>query len=77
MAARKILEISDEFPTGDRWEVVAWDVPTSDEFPEGVKYRFQYIGPANEAILRFDNANDAHGVGRHHRHYRGEVEGTS
>jgi len=46
-----------------------------DEFPEGLKYSFQYLGPADEEILRYDNANDAHEVGRHHRHHRDEVEG--
>jgi len=60
MPATKIFEDDDEFPEGDRWEALAWSVPESDEFPEGLKYSFQY---------------DAHGVGRHHRHYRGEVGG--
>jgi hypothetical protein len=50
-------------------------VPKSDEFPEGLKYSFQYLGPADEEILRYANANDAHTVGRHHRHYGSEVEG--
>lgn len=59
---------SDEMPATKVYE-------DDDEFPEGVKYSFQYLGPADEAILRYDNAHDAHGVGRHHRHYRGEVEG--
>jgi hypothetical protein len=40
-----------------------------------LKYSFQYLGPADEEILRYDDATDAHGVGRHHRHYSGEVEG--
>ena len=75
MTATKIFEDDDEFPEGDRWEALAWDVPKSNEFPEGLKYSFQYLGPVDEEILRYDNANDAHGVGRHHRHYRGEVEG--
>ncbi len=75
MPATKILEEDDEFPSGDRWRILAWDVPTSEEFPEGLKYSFQYLGPGDEQILRYDNANDAHGVGRHHRHYRGEVKG--
>jgi len=75
MPARKIFEAGDEFPAGDRWEALAWAVPESDEFPEGVKYSFQYLGPDDEQILRYDNANDAHGVGRHHRHYRDGVEG--
>jgi hypothetical protein len=75
MPATKIFEDDDEFPEGDRWEALVWGVPTSDEFPEGLKYSFQYLGPADEEILRYDNANYAHDVGRHHRHYRGEVEG--
>lgn len=75
MPATMIFEGDDEFPEGDRWEAVAWAVPVDDEFPESVKYSFQYLGPGDEQILRYDNADDAHGVGRHHRHYRGEVEG--
>lgn len=75
MSATKVYEANDEFPEGDRWEAVAWAVPESEQFPEGVKYRFQYLGPDDEEILRYDNAHDAHGVGRHHRHYRGEVGG--
>lgn len=75
MPATTILEANDEFPEGDRWEALAWTVPESDEFPEGLKYSFQYLSPADDAILRYDNANDAHDVGRHHRHFRGEVEG--
>lgn len=75
MPATKVFEGNDEFPTGDRWEAVAWAVPESEEFPEGVKYSFQYLGPANEELLRYDNANDAHGVGRHHRHHRDDVTG--
>lgn len=75
MPAAKVFEFDDEFPAGDRWAAIAWTVPESPEFPEGVKYSFQYLGPDDEAVLRYDNANDAHGVGRHHRHHRGAVEG--
>lgn len=75
MSATKVFEAHDEFPTGDRWEAIAWAVLESEQFPEGVKYRFQYLGPEDENILRYDNAHDGHGVGRHHRHYRGTVEG--
>jgi len=75
MPARKLFEDDDEFPAGDRWEAIVWSVSEGDEFPEGLKYSFQYLGPADEEILRYDNANDAHGVGRHHRHYRGDIEG--
>ena len=75
MTATRVFEGDDEFPEGDRWEAIAWAVPESESFPAGVKYSFQYLGPDDEEILRYDNANDAHGVGRHHRHYRGDVEG--
>lgn len=68
MPATRVIEDDHEFPTGDRWEVIAWVVPESDAFPEGIKYSFQYLGPANQELLRYDNANDAPGVGRHHRH---------
>jgi hypothetical protein len=27
------------------------------------------FGPADDEILRYDNANDAHGVGRHHHYH--------
>lgn len=75
MPARPRFEDHGEFPQGDRYEAVAWSVPESEAFPEGVKYSFQYLGPDDEQVLRYDNANDAHGVGRHHRHHRDEVEG--
>jgi len=44
MTATKIFEEDEEFPEGDRWEPLAWDVPKSAEFPEGLKYSFQYLG---------------------------------
>ena len=75
MPARNVFEDDDEYPTGDRWEALAWEVPKSEAYPTGLKYSFQYLGPADEEILRYDNANDAHGVGRHHRHCRGTVDG--
>jgi len=72
-----VLEAHDEFPASDRWEALAWAVPESEAYPEGVKYSFQYLGPEDEDILRYDNAHDVPGVGRHHRHYRGEVDGVA
>lgn len=75
MPASKVLEDHHEFPAGDRWEAIAWVVPPGEDFPEGIKYSFQYLGPSDEELLRYDNANDAHGVGRHHRHAPGRVEG--
>lgn len=74
MPATKVLEYHDEFPGGDRVAAVAWSVPESEAFPEGVKYSFQYLGPEDEAVLRYDNAHDVRGVGRHHRHHGGDVE---
>jgi hypothetical protein len=75
MAATKIFERDDEYLTGDRWEALAWDVPVSEEFPAGLKYSFQYLGPADEEVLRYDNANDSLNVGNHHRHRGDTVEG--
>ena len=47
-------------------------------YPSGYYYRFQYYDTdAEEAILRYDNANDAHGVGPHHRHLFDEVTGVT
>lgn len=74
MPAIKVFEDHHEFATGDRWEAIAWRVPESDEFPEGIKYSFQYLGPSDEELLRYDNANDAHDVGRHHRHLPDAIE---
>ena len=31
----------DEKPDGSRYEMVAWLVPVSEDFPEGLKYSFQ------------------------------------
>ena len=51
------------------------DVLERAEFPEGLKYSFQYLGPADEEVLRYDNAHDRRGVSRHHRHHHDEVKG--
>lgn len=75
MPARKVIEADDEYPAGDRWEAIAWRVPEIEAYPEGVKYSFQYLAPDDTELLRYDNANDAHGVGRHHRHRNDTVEG--
>lgn len=44
-------------------------VPESEKFPEGVKYRLHYGTKADETLLRYDNS---HGV--HERHRGDEVE---
>jgi hypothetical protein len=72
MSAR--LERSGELPDGSRYEMVAWEVPESDRFPEGVKYRFQYMGPAGVTLLRYDNFPDHPDAERHHKHTPSGVE---
>jgi hypothetical protein len=59
---------------GVRIEASAWEVPPSDEFPNGLKYSFQALDMDENHIERWDNTNDAHGA-RHHRHLPdGEIE---
>lgn len=42
----------------------------------GYYYHFQYYNRREgEELLRYDNTSDAHGVGPHHRHARGDVTG--
>ena len=75
MPASIILREDNTKPDGSRYEMVAWAVPESDEFPEGLKYSFQYMDAAGETLLRFDNAPYHLDVGRHHRHTpEGEIE---
>ncbi|WP_436932479.1 toxin-antitoxin system TumE family protein [Halosimplex halobium] len=57
-----------EKPDGSEYELVAWQVPVSEEFPEGLKYSFQYTSATGETLLRFDNAPHHPDIGRHHRH---------
>jgi hypothetical protein len=45
------------------YNVVAWSVPETEAYPEGIKYRFHYGTVDGETILRYDNS---HGV--HERH---------
>ena len=50
-----------------RIEATAWEVPPSEEYPNGVKYRFQALDEDQNHIERWDNTNDVHGP-RHHKH---------
>ncbi|QHS17330.1 toxin-antitoxin system TumE family protein [Halopenitus persicus] len=68
MGTTVIYEDSDTFDDGSRYEMVATDVPESEDYPEGVKYRFQYMTAAGRTVLRFDNFPDHPDVGRHHYH---------
>ena len=60
-----------ELGDGSRYEMVAWEVPTSNEYPEGIKYGFQYMTVDGTTLLRYDNYTDAEtpGESRHHRHH--------
>lgn len=68
MPATPIIDEEDTKPDGSRYEMVAWSVPSSDDYPEGVKYSFQYMDADDDAPYHTD-------VARHHRHTPdGEVE---
>jgi hypothetical protein len=58
----------DEKPDGSRYEMVAWLVPVSEDFPKGLKYSFQYMDADGDTLLRYDNAPHHLDVDRHHRH---------
>lgn len=57
---------------GTRFELFAIE---DDSYDGGYFYRFQYYHPEEGHILRYDDSNDAHGVGPHHRHCYDEVTG--
>ena len=61
-----IYEASNRFANGYRYEMVATDIPPSDEYPEGIKYRFQYMAEDGRTLLRFDNFPNHPNVDRHH-----------
>lgn len=66
--AEKLLEREFTTSDGTKIEVLAWDVPESEEFPEGIKYKFQaYDLETGETLLRYDNHNK-HSGSRHHKH---------
>ncbi len=68
MGSTTIYRESDTFPDGTRYEMVATLVPETEEYPEGVKYRFQYMDEDGRTLLRFDNFPHHPGVDRHHYH---------
>ena len=61
-----MVDESDTKPDGSRYEMVAWSVPPSDNYPEGVKYSFQYMDADGITLLRFDNAPHHADVTHHH-----------
>jgi hypothetical protein len=68
MCATVVDEDSDTFEDGSRYEMIATEVPESDEYPEGIKYRFQYMSDDGRTLLRFDNFPDHPGIDRRHYH---------
>jgi len=78
MPATVVLRDSGEKPDGSRYEMVAWRVPESNDYPEGLKYSFQYMDADGDTLLRYDNAPHHPEIGRHHRHTpEGDIEGLA
>lgn len=68
MGSTVIYEDQATFDDGSRYEMIATAVPASDDYPDGVKYRFQNMAEDGRTLLRFDNFPDHPGVDRHHYH---------
>jgi hypothetical protein len=68
MGSTVIYEDQDTFDDGSRYEMIATAIPKSDDYPEGIKYRFQYMTEDGRTLLRFDNFPDLPEVDRHHYH---------
>lgn len=66
--ASVVFRDSGTFDDGSRYEMVATSVPESESYPEGVKYRFQYMDTDGATLLRFDNFPDHPDADRHHCH---------
>ena len=67
--ATNVLDVEERFPVnGTLVDVTAWRVPTSDRYPEGVKYSMQYGRVDGGTIIRYDNFPDHPGASRHHKH---------
>lgn len=68
MGSAVIYKDSHTYEDGSRYEMVVTEVPQSEEYPEGIKYRFQYMSNDGQTLLRFDNYAGHPGVSRHHYH---------
>jgi hypothetical protein len=68
MPATVVFREQTEKLDGSRYEMIAWQVPASEEFPQGVKYSFQYMDANGDTLLRYDNSPYHVEIGRHHRH---------
>jgi hypothetical protein len=75
MPAKVVYREKGEKPDGSRYDMVAWQVPVSEAYPQGLKYSFQYMDADGETLLRYDNSPYHLDVGRHHRHTAdGDIE---
>ncbi|MFB6178037.1 MAG: DUF6516 family protein [Halobaculum sp.] len=72
VAARMVptpaFEDADTLHDGTRYEMVATRVPESEEYPEGIKCRFQYMTADGDTLLRLDNFPHHPETDRHHYH---------
>jgi hypothetical protein len=68
MPGSTVYQDADAYDDGTRYEMVAHSVPSSSDYPDGVKYRFQYMDTDGTTLLRFDNFPNHSGVDRHHYH---------
>lgn len=73
MGTTVLYEDSDTFDDGTRYEMIATKVPESEDYPEGIKYRFQYMADDGRTLLGFDNFPDHPEVGHHHYHTTDDV----
>jgi len=64
------------FPEGDIMEIKIWEVPRSEDFPEGVRYSLVYIKMDEEGARRVLGYDNERGKG-HHRHHFGREERIS
>jgi hypothetical protein len=65
--AQQIITVTRDF--GDCYaKITAYQVSTSDRYPEGIKYSMQYGNAAGETIIRYDNFSDHPDAAHHHKH---------
>jgi len=68
MAPPVLFEDRETLDDGTRYEMIATKVAKSEDYPEGVKYRFQYMDENGRTLLRLDNFPHHPDVDRHHCH---------
>ncbi|KAA9129890.1 hypothetical protein F3N42_14010 [Marinihelvus fidelis] len=66
-SAHLLLEEKREI-SGFRFEMVAWEVPTSEHYPHGISYRF-WFGNARDTLVLYD----VHHGKPYHKHLAGKV----